>query len=89
MTFTPGPWTTRRGTGHGGRNILDSEGTIIAMVSTFDDGSDAYLIAAAPDMLAALKTALAWYEPRLAPGEEGPICNLMSAAISKAEGNTA
>jgi hypothetical protein len=49
---------------------------------------NAILISAAPELLAAAKTALAWYEPRLSPGEEGPICNQLRAAIDKAEGRT-
>lgn len=81
---TPGPWTWQ------GNYLGGSDGSRILVDTTYDmDGheADARLIAAAPDLLSAAMRALAWYEPRLAPGEEGPICNALRAAIAKAIGD--
>ncbi len=45
------------------------------------------LHAAAGKLLEAAKAALNWYDPRLSPFEEGPICKQLKAAITKAEPN--
>lgn len=50
MTHTPGPW--RRGIGSDAHTVFDAQGRIVATHCGYDDGN---FIAAAPDMLEALK----------------------------------
>lgn len=88
-TFTPGPWFV----GAPGNKICAGEsrsaycGTIAHIYGHFDlgqlameDASNARLIAAAPDMLAALKACVA--DGFLA----GDVLDMAAAAIEKAKG---
>ena len=93
---TPGPWYVGSGT-HEGRNIYsvasvtDDEGFTYQPIvaSAEDDGikcwdANARLIAAAPDLLAALDALLLRYV--MAIGNEGIECHQARAAIRKATG---
>ena len=95
-THTPGPW--RQGMPHGAcmANIYDKKHLCIAEVGVFgcpvEQEANARLIAAAPDLLTALR---AIYGAHIAPpgatiGEArlcGMFAELARAAIAKAEGN--
>jgi hypothetical protein len=83
---TPGPWQVYR------RSIVTaSDKSIVAEIVVNGDQSEtksnAYLIAAAPNMLEALKqakTAMLKTGPR--PNTDDEIMHLLDAAIAKAEG---
>lgn len=88
MTHTPGPWKTQ-----GFENLIVNsplDNTIVCSPGS-DTGtliemkSNARLIAAAPDMLDALKTALHY----LSDDIPAPALYEIEAAIKKAEGGTA
>lgn len=96
---TPGPWKFRelecddsRGMGYvsGGPNDVDLFHTGAMELWAFENCANARLIAAAPDMLEALKTVLkywAWCMPD-GPDSTNPIqtvLNTVEAAIAKAE----
>ena len=101
---TPGPWQVS-----GGRSRLETyghtigpDGFSIACVFYSDQTNaehiaslaDARLIAAAPDLLEAMKEAkngLRYWEPQTAYGasERARICALVDAAIAKAKGGAA
>lgn len=57
---TPGPWTADDGEGYSGWRIRSQAGTLIAEVvgDSYASDCNARLIAAAPDLLAALKSAV-------------------------------
>jgi hypothetical protein len=59
MTYTPGPWTLHRGYDRYGVAGANRENVAQVMCHSgfFPGDANARLIAAAPDMLAALKTA--------------------------------
>ena len=88
---TPGPWSVTWGTAQGGEghHIMDSTGidnglSIVAVVGFHDDSegetkANARLIAAAPDLLAALKMALE------APDDDRSWEDDAIAAIKKAD----
>ncbi len=60
QTHTQGPWATYVDSAHDGW-IADAEGNLIACaVRNENMQANARLIAAAPDLLAALETALPW-----------------------------
>jgi hypothetical protein len=61
-THTPGPWTWHAD--RDGGAIVDGRGRAVARVNdfVFECGDNARLIAAAPEMLAALKAFVAAYE---------------------------
>lgn len=97
-TFTPGPWVSEP-TGDGDFRITYNEqGNWLAEV--FADGApdnaiaDARLIAAAPEMLEALKTAKdtirAWHGPNdwEIYDRSSPEMKAINAAIAKAEGRS-
>ncbi len=82
MTHTPGPWTIIKPNvapdfeicARGGRSIA------VAFSNSIDGEANAHLIAAAPDMLAALREALLLFD------EDTTISAKIEAAISKATG---
>ncbi len=90
---TPGPWVVRQNAIGKPNIITESWDPVIFAVCVYDDGNpcaytamteaDARLIAAAPDMLAALKATVEWANPR------GVTYNACVAAIVKAEGPSA
>lgn len=80
---TPGPW--RRGTGSDANRVFDSQGRIVAERTGYADG---HLIAAAPDLLAALHNLADTSRAYLAHMDAEDITALEIAriAIAKAEG---
>ena len=100
-THTSGPWTCAEQDDWDGAHIIDKHGRIIAdcqgcdipgtygEVGTDEAKANAYLIAAAPELLAVCVRLLA-YEQRLTTSKEdgGPqLATDIRAAIAKAEGN--
>ena len=91
---TPGPWTTSRGDlGLLRLNARPSERGRTLHLATFAEASDddARLIAAAPDLLAALEELQAWVDKASDLGVplhlESPVCADARAAIAKAKGD--
>lgn len=81
---TPAPWTTSYD-GHGGMTVLGSDGQQVGFVSNNRwQKANAALIAAAPDMLEALKRITERIEWLGARGT--PLHRMAQAAIAKAEG---
>jgi len=80
-THTPGPWTTQPIGDETECNILGAGRELIATVSD----NDAKVIAAAPDMLAALKRFARAMEQGNYPEMQGVACDAFEA-IRKAEG---
>lgn len=75
---TPGPWTKVWG------KIVDSDGKTICMVTYRKNGPDNdALIAAAPDMLAALRAVADYWAGGDVPAD---IDSMMRAAIARATG---
>ena len=85
---TPGPWHYElhlpRGSADGYFRITASSGWVIADLPDDGTDNDARLIAAAPDMLAALKDLLPMWES----GIDEPWVKAARAAITKAEGES-
>lgn len=101
MAHTPGPWVVGGASGNEGeaREIVAASRTIAWSASTWDedegdvvteeDDANAHLIAAAPDLLAALKELVDYDEGSNEPGEFGyEILQRCKAAIAKAEGRS-
>jgi len=105
MAHTPGPWKVarKRGPLHGiGATdplaIKDSTGEYVATlgggsVHFANADANAHLIAAAPDLLAALKECVPWLESMPLPADDQHLrdmaaktLNDVQAAIEKAEG---
>jgi hypothetical protein len=96
MKHTPGPWEIR-GTYHTHEMIAlptstiitDANGVVHAYVSQGnwpgDRDANARLIAAAPELLAALREVFEFHRDEYG---DGPLTRLMSTAIAKAEGTT-
>ena len=95
--FSIAPWKTAHSYSHEYiRSIKDAQGELIAQVCAFDDGvgndyipettANARLMAAAPDLLAALREYVERHE---ADGDPAglPEYELACAAIAKATGN--
>jgi hypothetical protein len=86
---TPGPWTNSPSChvySPRGELVADAGESYTLAISTME--ANARLIAAAPDLLAALYEATEWiYERNLYDGGTGllPVVAIMRAAISKAE----
>ncbi len=88
---TPGPWYDKNSAGnHQGMVISEATGATVAVVY---DKRDTRLLAAAPDLLAALQAvhagfmdgSIKWAKPRRADSDPyHPANTLMSAAIDKA-----
>lgn len=91
---TPGPWTKRdvtRQRDDGSTELVANEvmaGTV--RIASVDDPKDQALIAAAPDMLAALREIAAWAEQANPAGYGGlreHLFHKVQSAISKATEN--
>jgi hypothetical protein len=93
---TPGPWTledhgytyivSKPGDGYITRDVCRMDGST---TSAFNQKANAHLIVAAPEMLAALKEARAYYgEPDKSDPVDVAIWARIDAAIAKAEGRT-
>lgn len=86
---TQGPWSARKAA-HGPIDIVAEDGRDI--VTLYGGGVDedkadnARLIAAAPEILEALKTANEKLRSLLFDGDEHPLVAASNAAIAKAEG---
>jgi hypothetical protein len=94
MVHTPGPWDIHDPSGGGSsNNWICADGLYIAEVDGEREEADANarLIAAAPDLLAALKDAVEYLELQLkCSGEdsgEGAMIRLFQKTIAEAEGN--
>lgn len=90
MKHTPGSWTVRK---VGPRPHLEvmgpNDSSIAAMYGNANDVDNAHLIAAAPDLLAALREMLhqfADHEQYDEDGHDTAAINKARAAIAKAEG---
>ena len=90
MKHTPGPWTFRL---NGGDFVIETQphGEDVAVIhSTFggtnDDNANARLIAAAPDMLAALRAVQMWSWELPLLLREHQRMQAVDAPIAKAEG---
>jgi len=89
MAHTPGPWITQRSIAgvNGMRIVSEPSGLVVARVTQKADKplgqkeADATLIAAAPNLLEALKDAQSWLDYK-APSV---IANKIANAIAKAE----
>jgi hypothetical protein len=91
-THTPGPWTVSQPSG----NYIDTSTGSVAALTYGASKADAHLIAAAPDLLAALENLLALTELHIAersktPEEEDdflscPHITQARATIAKAKG---
>jgi hypothetical protein len=96
MSHTPGPWTWDRAIREGKVLTLSLEALQLSRTVLLHEAhwlpkpADKRLIAAAPDLLAALKDAHEYLESTLAPCDEGCECILhpVEAAIAKAEGRS-
>lgn len=94
-SHTPGPWVLgecrRMTVGGFGFPVADKDGNTPAFVASWRDNAaeegsaNARLIAAAPDMLAALKAAERWMSGE---GIATDALDMVRAAIARAEGRT-
>ena len=89
---TPGPWRAEPWTCHAATSILADGNRLIADCAAIDGYSvnalpNARLIAAAPDLLTALKALFEQCSPEI-PGSPGSPLELARAAIAKAEGQS-
>ena len=85
--FTPGPWLSGQSitAAKPGRAPGSYERTTIAQ--RVNRAADAWLIAAAPDMLAALQRVAGFYETaKYLSADESEILDTICAAIAKAKG---
>ena len=88
MAHTPGPWVNDKTHPEWERNVVWAGDTVIAHVVDDQHGNadvNARLIAATPDLLAALKAHLPWREE---PVQGWGMWADAVAAIAKAEGKT-
>lgn len=94
MVHTPGPWDVQDPLGGGPNEWIFADGLYIAEVDGEREEADANarLIAAAPDLLAALKDAVEYLELQLeCSGEdtgETAMIRLFQKTIAEAEGQT-
>jgi hypothetical protein len=101
MTYTKAPWHICEVTGRGLKLIRDANGYCVAEAvkpansgaAYIDADANAALIAAAPDMLAALESARLWVgQYNDVPGHDAAsaaMCAVIDAAIAKARGEVA
>lgn len=85
MEHTPGPWHTEEGSYGHYVKVVDPTGRTVARIPWGgNDGGNAELIAAAPELLAALEAAL----PMIDGYREGSasVCEAARAALAKARG---
>ena len=80
---TPGPWTAEPNSAHGISFSVEGGGRLI---TRFASAADARLIAAAPDLLAALRAMTDYMAYAEALGEDKAVFKNARAAIAKAEG---
>lgn len=91
MAATPGPWTASR-TPHGTPRVAGPGGRTIALMANVDQEHNAKLMAAAPNMLAALVAAhdaiyrLATNPNTISRGRLSEVEGVVRAAIAMAEG---
>ena len=93
--FTKGPWHVEPEEASEGRGLaICAEDAIVATITPEDDRqadaedwANARLIAAAPDLLAALEVAWRWQNSDLE--DEDEVLNIMAEAIAKATGKEA
>ncbi len=97
---TPGPWITQRDnyiakilvpTGRNGCRVVYAEYGDVAYIGPFDDdngNSNARLIAAAPDLLAVARKAMAAIDENTTFQSTGALIEEFRAAVAKAEGST-
>ena len=86
MSITPGPWAAipdSREDSEGDWYVLTPDEDVIAIGLS---EPDAALIAAAPDLLAALKEMVIWMPSGFAPQSQSIAMKMAYAAIAKAEG---
>lgn len=92
--FTPGPWVTHKGHSVVGisaadRDIADTSSKAYYQAFDEEDLANAHLIAAAPDLYAALyacETVMMMVEPRSDKAEYLGALNAAKAALAKARG---
>ena len=85
---TPGPWTAIPDDTGDEREwyvVTEEEGVLALSVS---EEADARLIAAAPDLLAALKEMVTWMPSGFAPQSQSRAMKMAHDAIAKAEGGS-
>lgn len=88
-THTPGPWTVFENIDDYGISFVINEFKYSGMVAqqpTID--ANMRLIAAAPELLSACRTALAYIEGRINNLSPGEMFNALDSAIAKAEGRS-
>jgi hypothetical protein len=84
---TPGPWTVGFGATDCRWPQVESGDGVIARTYGSRDEENARLLAAAPDLLAACKQTLAWFESGPPISEPyGIVTDWLRFAIAKAEG---
>jgi hypothetical protein len=86
---TPGPWVAENITGTCWQ--IDAESDAVATTQfcyARETAANARLMAAAPDLLAALKEILPWHDSHPAEATNNPLINRCRAAIAKAEGRS-
>jgi hypothetical protein len=82
---TPGPWRIIKGDADDHDRWVISSGLYVAGASCV---ADARLIAAAPDLLAALQAMVTWMPSGFAPHSKANAMGMANAAIAKAIGTT-
>jgi len=85
MNHTPGPWTLHAKHISGAYQITGAKGgalRIATITNAPNDQANALLIAAAPELLAALEYVVGFYDE----WETSPVCNKARAAIANAKG---
>ena len=87
QTHTPGPWEAQNTAGydtHGQAVVYDASGKDVAIV--YDGDANALLIAAAPDLLDALRRITMFIDDKPEEDALADIDEIARAAIEKAEG---
>jgi len=99
-THTPGPWRLGIESDDEQTQVIVGDGGHLCYVECDPHVANAYLITAAPDMLAVLQEVYEWLDNlydvdtradgshRESPSEGGRILAILRAAIAKAEGGT-
>ena len=85
MKHTPGPWRIGLCNDDSKLQIITSDGQHLAYIEQDPIRPNAYLIAAAPELLEGLKGMLEWAR-RVKVSNPGPEIRNAIAAIAKAEG---
>lgn len=96
--FTPGRWGFRVLADGISVELYAADGDVDPVIAYIDRDmcetdeqahADARLMAAAPDLLEALKAILPWQDSHPAKATDSPLINQCRAAIAKAEGTSA